>query len=314
MANWMGVQQGLKEGYVMGKDAGGKLSGLGMALSKIADRLKQERETGEAMDMKRNLLGMEESSKIRIAEKEAELAGWKPKTQEEAIEYAKAKQHGGMIDVGTIDPVTGEINTTGQVPYGSKYYKGTISSDQDAYIKAEQDKARAKAKVFTPSENERSFMAEFPQAKKDLEGIIEQLTPKTKAPLGGFARISSRQRWLVPEQGLRKLQEPYTRVLKNLLFGPAGKALTGTEREVLEMAASPTGKSSEEWERDIIAAYDTLNKKYDILSSGILPDNEQKTMPMEDAQSDIFTVRGIDGNEIQVSRQEAIRRGYINGK
>jgi len=142
------------------------------------------------------------------------------------------------------------------------------------------------------TENENDFLSQAPQAIKDLESIITQLTSDFQAPWGGFARVSSRNRVLVPEQKLRKLQEPYTRVLKNLLFGPAGKALTGTEREVLEKAAEATGKSPEEWERDMIAALDVVKNKHKMLTTGQIPTmtvqpGESQTVPTTAGQSKV---------------------------
>lgn len=137
------------------------------------------------------------------------------------------------------------------------------------------------------SEDQVSFVSAYKERSKDLDDLIEKLTPETKAPLGGFARISTRKRYLVPEENLRKLQAPYTRVIQAFLFGPAGKALTGTEREVLEKAASPTGKSPEEWEKDLVSAKNTLDDKYNYLTTGQLPVGieKQKQQPVQKSQS-----------------------------
>jgi hypothetical protein len=104
MANWQNVQQGLVSGFQVGQATGGKLSGVGMALKKVANSLKERRETGEALETKRNILGMEEASKLRLQgqelegkekllEKEASLSPkeWKPQTQEEALEFESSK-------------------------------------------------------------------------------------------------------------------------------------------------------------------------------------------------------------------------------
>lgn len=175
--------------------------------------------------------------------------------------------------VYSFDPMTGKVEETNKISPKGIIRNKRPSLEETKNISIET--AQEKAKIITPSENERNFIAEYPQAKKDFESLIEQLTPETTAPFGGFARLSTRRRYLLPEENLRKLQEPYTRILKTFLFGPAGKALTGTEREVLEKAASPTGKSAEEWERDITIAFDTLNNKYEMLASGRLPENNQ---------------------------------------
>lgn len=131
------------------------------------------------------------------------------------------------------------------------------------------------------SEDQVGFISAYEERKKDLDTLINELTPETKAPLGGFARISSRKRFLVPEPELRKIQEPYTRVIQAFLFGPAGKALTGMEREVLERAASPTGKTPEEWERDLVSARNIMDDKYRYLTTGELPIGVGEEQPAE---------------------------------
>lgn len=105
MADWGSVQQGLLGGYQVGRSAGG--TGLGSAISKVADALRQQRESGEEQGRKLQLLGMDESSKMKLQqlenegkikqiEREAELIPravpeWKPTSKDEAIEYEKSK-------------------------------------------------------------------------------------------------------------------------------------------------------------------------------------------------------------------------------
>jgi len=60
MADWGNVQQGMVSGYQMGKDTGGgRVGQLGNIIKKVADRLRSERETGEAMTKQKELLGVE---------------------------------------------------------------------------------------------------------------------------------------------------------------------------------------------------------------------------------------------------------------
>ena len=97
MANWQGVQEGLTSGYKIGRDTGGgRLGHLGGLIAKVADKLRAERESGVAMGQKRDILGMEEASKVRILQEEARLnpkspAEWKPRTGNEALMFEKAK-------------------------------------------------------------------------------------------------------------------------------------------------------------------------------------------------------------------------------
>lgn len=108
MADWRGVQEGLVSGYQVGRSSGGKLSGLGMALSKIADSMKEGRLVREEQGRKQNLLGYEGLIKGNIAPTQEttssfEIPGmgrvksviepkeWKPSTQEEALGFEEAK-------------------------------------------------------------------------------------------------------------------------------------------------------------------------------------------------------------------------------
>lgn len=89
MADWAGVRAGISQGYLLGKDSGGKLSGLGVALSKVAGKLQQQNAAQQEMGQKQQLLGMEEASKIRMAQEEGKIkstlqkeeAALKPTTQ-----------------------------------------------------------------------------------------------------------------------------------------------------------------------------------------------------------------------------------------
>ncbi len=89
-----------------------KSSGLAQALSVVADDLKQQRQAGLEMGQKQNILGMEEASKGRLLEKEyglkpKEPIEWKPTTQQEAIDFEKAKK--GRI-IKMIDKMPYEYN------------------------------------------------------------------------------------------------------------------------------------------------------------------------------------------------------------
>ena len=84
-----------------------RFSGLGAALSNVADKLRKEREmgmglgiqrqlAGEEFGRKQQLLGSEEASRMRLLEKEAQLRPrepkeWKPTTKGEAIEFEGVK-------------------------------------------------------------------------------------------------------------------------------------------------------------------------------------------------------------------------------
>lgn len=96
MANWQAVQQGLTSGYELGRSTGGgRLGHLGGLIKQVADKLRADREAGIVMGQKRDILGMEEASKIRLLQEEARLnpkqTEWKPRTGNEALMFEKAK-------------------------------------------------------------------------------------------------------------------------------------------------------------------------------------------------------------------------------
>ena len=96
MADWRGVQQGLESGYVMGRQTGGSLSGIGQAIAKVADRLKQTRETGEAMNQTKEILGFK-----------GLLEGTVEPTKEGGVEVpgiGRVKRKAGLLDNITVSP------------------------------------------------------------------------------------------------------------------------------------------------------------------------------------------------------------------
>lgn len=110
MANFLGAQQGLLSGFKIGQAAGGSKAGLGATIKKIADRLRERRETGEALGQQQNLLGTAGLIKGQIepttpgTEGGFDIPGmgrvksirapvkWEPGTKQEAIEFKRIKQ------------------------------------------------------------------------------------------------------------------------------------------------------------------------------------------------------------------------------
>ena len=164
MADWGNVQQGLVSGYQVGRSAGGKLSGLGMALNKIATQLRTQREAGEEMGRKVNLLGSEEASRMRLLEKEYGLRGelaeketkLKPTTEPIVDEFGNII---GERPVGSVfQPRKQEINITSSdikeaqklVPFWEKLLPGTqtqAGKDVTALRKTMVEKKLGRIKV-----------------------------------------------------------------------------------------------------------------------------------------------------------------------
>lgn len=82
MADWGNVQQGLVSGFEIGQKSGGKFAGLGSVLSKVADKLRNDRQKEEAL----NLLGQTEAIKAKYNPQE-----WKPRTEQEYLRVKEAE-------------------------------------------------------------------------------------------------------------------------------------------------------------------------------------------------------------------------------
>ena len=125
MADWGNVRQGLVSGFEVGQKSGGRLAGLGSIIGKVADRLRQQRETGEALE----LLGKTEELKAKYNPKE-----WKPQTKEEALEFERSKRLGKLIKMG------------------SKYYTQTPDGFEEVTIQgAEQETPLIEDKLPAPT-------------------------------------------------------------------------------------------------------------------------------------------------------------------
>ena len=83
MADWRGISEGISKGYAIGRSTGGKMAGLGSIIGKVADRLRQQRETGEAL----GVLGQTEDIKQRVKAKYAEPSPYGP----EALAFEREK-------------------------------------------------------------------------------------------------------------------------------------------------------------------------------------------------------------------------------
>lgn len=105
--DWRAVQAGLGRGFERGFATGGKLSGIGSAISKVAQRLKSQREGGEALET----LGQTERVKARVKK---EFAGPTPYGPEaKAFKFGPEAREFEEVKVGLKTPFTkGKIQTT----------------------------------------------------------------------------------------------------------------------------------------------------------------------------------------------------------
>ncbi|KKN59222.1 hypothetical protein LCGC14_0544490 [marine sediment metagenome] len=143
MADWRAVQAGLGRGFERGFATGGKLGGIGSAIKKVANRLKSQRETGEALET----LGQTEEIKQKIKAKYTPTPAYKPTTREEALEFERAKVGITRQPQAIVDP---EGQVIGERPFGSvfqpkedpfqKYFFGegeepTLPTDRKSFLK-----------------------------------------------------------------------------------------------------------------------------------------------------------------------------------
>ena len=82
MADWRGALAAKESGFAMGQKTGGKLSSVGIALKNVAEKMKTKEATATALET----LGQTEQIKAMYDPQE-----YKPKTQEEALEFERVK-------------------------------------------------------------------------------------------------------------------------------------------------------------------------------------------------------------------------------
>ena len=123
MADWGNVQQGMATGFQIGQKAGGKLSGLGVALKNVANQMVKKRETGEAL----GTLGQTERIKQEIGleydpEKRLKREIFSKKERGEELTPEEKKLGYGYTEEATTQSIVDkEGNVVGQRPTGSVF-------------------------------------------------------------------------------------------------------------------------------------------------------------------------------------------------
>lgn len=135
-AGWSNISQAMSRGYAMGRDTGGKLSGLGNVIGKVADRLRSQRETGEAMQTQLDLLGKTEKIKAMYHPEE-----YKPLTKEAALEYEGAKA--GIKATPTKFELQKMANDEAYRQMGGSAMAGIISPDNPESLQKYRDLAQS---------------------------------------------------------------------------------------------------------------------------------------------------------------------------
>ncbi len=167
MGDWGNAQQGLVSGFQIGQKTGGKMAGLGSVLSKVAEELKAQRQQKEAL----NLLGQTEAIKAQHSE-------WKPKTQQEALEFEKAKRSIDFADL-----------PEGFVSVGGKAYKDPTykrQPSQEERVSELNDKVAEKELTAMASALPKLDQAD--QAVSQLEELFKAGATPDNNPI--MARVS----------------------------------------------------------------------------------------------------------------------------
>lgn len=194
MADWQGIQAGLESGYLLGRQIGGKMSALGGVISKVADRLRQERQAQEELSQKRNILGMEEASKIRLAQEGDRLVGERLKN---------------------LPAVPPDMEVGGYSAEGRPYYRRASTGEQ-AIVDAEGNiiGMRPKGSVFQPKEDQTQAII-----NAIMGGEAPQSSPKITQPLskseGKRVKVvdSKGNKFTLPENQLAEaLKQGYKRI------------------------------------------------------------------------------------------------------
>jgi hypothetical protein len=296
MSDWGAVNNALNQGFERGTAAGGKLSGLGMALSKVANSMKESRVQGEELAQKKNLLGYASELSMQEKAQEAQLAPkeWKPRSQEEALSFESAKEG----------------------------------------IKAQNPKtlATAKRQNLIDSTKIREEFINRPEVK---EYVTINTEVKSMDSLLSKAKSGNLQNQVALDQALismyNKLTDPnsvvreseYARTGKNLPIAnrfsgaieklqKGGAGITNADREALVWGAKIIADERGKTFNSTLDNYSNLADEYGIdkslITRGIEPHKAYEESS-DASGSDMVPVRDLTGKIVQMRRQDAIAMG-----
>lgn len=221
MADWNAVNNSLNQGFARGQAAGGRLSGLGMALGKIADSIKTVNDENRAMGQKRDILGMEEASKLRLAQAEPDY------------EINKAIAEKIRSGEGDSDLMTrGLLSKKTGVPFEMMITPEEQS--QKNAVKAEEVQSQELAKGSPASESGKVALAN--ESIKNIGDIKRILFPTGKANsfkrTTAFASNLPGGSWpMLPSRGWGKAEQD--------VFRKMGASLAGRQLIQTGVAARP---------------------------------------------------------------------------
>ncbi len=267
----------------------GRFSGLATALSTVADKLRADRE----MEGKKNLLGMQglitgNITPTQETEGSFDIPGmgrvkpitetkeWKPRTQEEALGFERAKigikteikspqqekaeldlqdrkRQLGFTSQNVKDKAQESLDTISEVKNGIKYFGP--ASLVPAIPGIEPDKVK--------------WQANFDRLKaKLIVDLMTEMKNASKTGATGFGQLNKDE--------LKVLQDGSTALKKTML------------------------------ERDALEILNKMELKLQKVAQG-------SGQPLDESINDMVTIQDITGKTKQMTRQEAIRKGYING-
>ena len=162
MANLTGA---LQSGFEMGRQSGGRLSGIGQAIKGVADRLRAEREGAAGLD----LLGRTERIKQEVKAEYAPTPEYAPTTQEEALAFegGKAKLKAKYATPKEYAPTTQEEALEFE---GKK--AGLKTKTPEGYSESLSNAVAALEAGKDPNQVFRKMAAAFPQRSAELKRIL----------------------------------------------------------------------------------------------------------------------------------------------
>lgn len=177
MADFRAIQEGLSRGYQMGRSTGGRLGGLGAAISKVANALKEQRVSQQELAQKRNLLGQAALFEGKIEPAEA--------NDEEAFDVLGMGKVKSTLDKDKIENkiklkiYKGEELTNSEKDYYNKIMLSTYSRtpfqiDNGQPVELESDNSPAPTGAFNPLR----VLPGYAYYGNDKEGAYKSLKSK----------------------------------------------------------------------------------------------------------------------------------------
>ena len=286
----------------------GRFSGIAQGISVLADRIRQDREAQQEMGMKQNLLGY-------AAQLEGKLTPAQP-NEPEAM---------NIPGVGWKKP---HRLTSGNLPPGFIVVNGEVKSDP-SYKRQETQEERTANLSDEIAKKELSTMTtllhkldQADQAVMQLETLFKGGASPDKNPV--VARVSGVADYLGAKSGFNPKLNAYLNNRKAfaglIAKGGFGEAGMLTNQDIERVVSALPGSSSTPEEakigfQEVRNLLSSARKRFEDKKSQYLKSPQQNLdsdSQLLQPKSEFVTIQDPTGKTIQISRQEAIQRGYIN--